>query len=104
MLINEKKKLNGRSDFENVKDSLDNLICISTHDNNNRVLIDLGAVELVLPFVFSSEADIWKKGVHLLSNICMIESVEHRNKIIDGGTPPKATSNITISTTEYLTV
>jgi hypothetical protein len=65
---------------------LNALINISVEvDENKEILLDGGIISLLLPFVNSSDTNIWEKTVLLLCNICAIKSVEDKNSIINCG-------------------
>jgi hypothetical protein len=51
-------------------------------DENRRILLNSGIIPLLFPLVVSSDINVWKKTVSLLSNICYIKSVEDKNLII----------------------
>jgi hypothetical protein len=53
--------------------------------NNEKILLDSEIIPLLLPLVNSSDTNVWKKTVLLLSNICVIKSVEDKNSIINCG-------------------
>jgi hypothetical protein len=54
---------------------------------DNKELFYGGIIPLLLPLVNSSDTDVWKKTVLLLSNICicLVKSVEDKNSIINCG-------------------
>jgi hypothetical protein len=45
-------------------------------DENNKIFLDGEIIPLLLPLVDSSDTNVWKNMVLLLSNICCIEFVE----------------------------
>jgi hypothetical protein len=63
---------------------LNAFVSISTGDNI-KVLFDNGIIPLLLPLVNSSDANVWKKAITILSNICSIKSVKDKNSIINCG-------------------
>jgi hypothetical protein len=51
-------------------------------DENKKVVLDSGIIPLLLPLVSSSDTNVCKKTVLLLSHICAIKSVRDKNSII----------------------
>jgi hypothetical protein len=65
---------------------LNTLINISEGvDENKEILLDGETISSLLPLVNSSDTNIWKNTVLLLSNICCIESVDDDSPIINCG-------------------
>jgi hypothetical protein len=54
-------------------------------DENRKVVLDGGIITLLLPFVNYSDTNVWQRTVHLLSNICLVKSVDDKNSIISCG-------------------
>jgi isocitrate dehydrogenase kinase/phosphatase len=80
------KKSNENKNNELMISVLNALINITVGSyGNTKVLFDSGIIPLLLPLVISSDTNVWKKTVLLLSNICLIESVEDKNSIINCG-------------------
>jgi hypothetical protein len=52
-------------------------------NENKEILLDGEITPLLLPLFNSSDIDVWKKAVLLLSNICCIKSVEDKNSMIN---------------------
>jgi hypothetical protein len=77
-------KSNKDEDNKFLISALNALINISMGDNE-KFLLDGGAIPLLLSLVDSSDTNVWKNAVHILSNICYIESVEDKNSIINYG-------------------
>jgi hypothetical protein len=64
---------------------LNAFVNITVEVENEKVVFDGGIIPLLLPLVDSSDTNVWKNIVLLLSNICNIKSVEDKNSIINCG-------------------
>jgi hypothetical protein len=82
--VQSTKKLNENENNKLMINVLNAFVNISLCDNE-KVLLDGGIIPLLLPLVNSSDTNVWKKTVFLLSNICNIKSVEGKNSIINYG-------------------
>jgi hypothetical protein len=78
------KKCNENENNKLMISVLKAFVNISTGDNK-KVLFDGGMIPLLLPLVNSSDTNLLKKTVIIISNICSIESVEDKNSIINCG-------------------
>jgi hypothetical protein len=79
------KKLNKDENNKLMISVLKAFVNITLGDDNEKVLLDGGIIPLLPPLLNSSDTNVWKKAVVLLSNICNIESVEDKNSIINYG-------------------
>jgi hypothetical protein len=89
ILINYLKEQSIRKSSEDENNKLmvsvlEALIKISTGDNE-KILLDSGIIPSLLPLINSSDTNVWRKTILLLSNICFIKSAEDKNSIINYG-------------------
>jgi hypothetical protein len=80
------KKSNKDENNKLIMNVLDTLVCVTVEvDKNRKILLDSGIIQLLLPFVNSSDTNVWGETLVLLNNICLVEYFDDKNSIINCG-------------------